>query len=134
MREPHHQGDPLLAHLVRSWNATTEPTTGPSLILHLGGTLLTGRLLPDWRWAAEEADGLRAVAARGVRDADTSPSADGLPTVIHLADARTLLPSGVLHPNRGTRWRGLLSHVDGWSFGTIEVGLSNRADEPPRVW
>lgn len=140
MTEPERRGDPLLTRLVRAWDAATE-AAGPSLVLHVGGTLLTGTLVPAWHWAQEERETLRAAVPPAAGDPDALLTGDAqagvdehLPTVIHLADARTLLPSGVLFPHKGVWWRGLLSRVDGWSFGTIALGPSSRADDPPQVW
>jgi len=54
--------DSVLLALVRSINAvpkTNDPIEGLGLVLFVGGSVVSGRLIPNWLWFRKVADGLR---------------------------------------------------------------------------
>jgi hypothetical protein len=107
------------------------------LTLHVSGTVISGilvsgkrffELLADWL-TSEGAQGLADSLARPIaemfREPDTEPADDehdglSLLDYIHLRAAR-VFTSGNDRPLPETFWRGRLSHVSGWSFGTLGV-------------
>jgi hypothetical protein len=50
----------------------------------------------------------------GEKGADDRPP----PAFIHLVEARVMTPGGGM-PGEGMPWRGRLTSVDGWTFGTL---------------
>lgn len=140
--------DVLLAVLVQSFNASTDPETSASITLTVGGLVVSGDLVPAWVWFREvrallsagsgtAAGGMADVfgmfaddalgeslireATGGIEEAEetTAAAADTLPSTIHLARAQLL---GAHHHQElaGGLWRGRLSHISGWTFGRFE--------------
>jgi hypothetical protein len=136
--------DFMLRALVESVNSPRAGgrEAGMSLILTLPGGVVAGRLIPAAVWWDEQAAIMREAGAEGLgevfgeaadtyrRLAEEAEQQPGPSTAryIHLADARVYAPGGMPLPVQGMRWRGRLSDVSGWAFGTLSV-----AGEQPAV-
>jgi hypothetical protein len=132
--------DNVFAMLVHVAN-TSDVEMG--VTLHVGGLIVTGRLISGatyWRESAQKlresgqgpreliepmAEGMEKVA-EAYSDAYAADAADpddhAATAFLHLRDAHTLVPQGPT-PTAGALWRGRLASVDGFSFGELK-GMS----------
>jgi hypothetical protein len=134
VEEIHAAPDPLLAILVEAANKFDADI---GLTLYVSGTVVSGILVSGKRFFELMADWLTAEGAQGLADSlarpiaelfsrpDTESADEGEAEVsfsdyIHLRAAR-VFTSGNDTPLPETFWRGRLSHVSGWSFGTLGV-------------
>ncbi|HEX3827239.1 MAG TPA: hypothetical protein VHV82_08210 [Sporichthyaceae bacterium] len=145
-----HEGadiDGLLAVFVRFVDQSTGPEASLTATLTVEGLVITGDLIPHWRWfrlmqglmgsaGGSSAEGMTAafetlatdlLGAALIQDATAGPGDDStpeedppLPTVLHMANARLLGDGhqGALLP--GGLWRGRISAVSGWTIGRID--------------
>jgi hypothetical protein len=132
--------DNVLAMLVHVAN-TSDVEMG--MTLHVGGLMITGRLISGATYWAASAQELRDSGqgptqliesmaenmdkvAEAYRDAYAADAADpgdhAATTFVHLRGAHTLVPQGPT-PTAGAFWRGRLASVDGFSFGELK-GMS----------
>ncbi len=133
VEEIHAAPDPLLAILVEAANKFDADI---GLTLYVSGTVISGilvsgkrffELMADWL-TAEGAQGLADSLARPIAEMFSTPStepgdeepADLSAVYIHLREAR-VFASGSDKPLPETLWRGRLSHVSGWSLGTMKA-------------
>jgi hypothetical protein len=132
--------DWLLRVLVASANSST--TFEMPITLYVGGLIVSGILVGGEQYFNAAADQIAA----GVTPADQAPpdskveapsyadtlreygkvyeSATGQridtwPEFIHVLDAQTFSPTGAIPTTKGVPWRGLLRHVDAFSFGRL---------------
>ncbi len=134
VEEIHAAPDPLLAILVEAANKFDADI---GLTLYVSGTVVSGILVSGKRFFELMADWLTAEGAQGLADSLARPIAelfrrpdaepaddehDGLsqPDYIHLRAAQ-VFTSGNDRPLPETLWRGRLSHVSGWSLGTMKA-------------
>lgn len=105
-----------------------------SITLTTPSGVITGKLIPNWRWFEEQdlkirqltqSDkpiGLGVMFARHAAafqppDREHNSSKVGF---IHLKEARVISGTALL-PVEGMHWRGMLSHVSGWSLGELRL-------------
>lgn len=134
---PHAPGstDDALRLLVAAVNAQKEPADGIGVTLTIPTGVISGLLIPNWQWMNEQdmriRQATRAEEPTGVgyifsefaemyRPKDGEFDSDAV-TYIHLKKAQIITSSGAF-PTEGIHWRGLLTHVSGWSFGVLEDG------------
>jgi hypothetical protein len=143
VEEFHAEPDSVLALLVDVINRTGGLEVG--VTLHVSGTLVSGSLVSGRAYFdlvhervvgdGEDEGGVRAALGgvferfsesyrdrEGTRDDDEDPPAPFRRTVyVHLRDAKVYAPG-----TEGTigvdLWRGRLTHLSGWSMGTLAVG------------
>jgi hypothetical protein len=118
-------GDPLLslfARLVSDTDAEIHVT------LAVGGGVVTGALISQVKWMRLSAESMNAtVPGSGVIPDELgkmllSETPDGAPAeYLHLRDARYLSPTGMMPERPQMLWRGRISEVAGWSWGSFQV-------------
>jgi hypothetical protein len=143
--------DAILSLLVKSLTQMPDDKIeeGPGVTLTVGGLVISGRLVPDWRWFEEqrpnpESDdsvmGYFATELKKMhdrrrelfeRDAESLTDEEREiavvePKHIHLKDAQIFSGDTLVTPAEGTYWRGRLSEVSGWSYGALR-----RTELPP---
>jgi hypothetical protein len=134
VEEIHAAPDPLLTILVR---AADKFEAEIGLTLYVSGIVVSGTLVSGRRFFGEMAELLASEGVsgwaeifartagelfpeRGTEPGDEEPT-DLSAVYIHLREAR-VFTSGNDRPLPETLWRGRLSHVSGWSLGTMRVG------------
>jgi len=109
----------------------------PGITLHVAGTIVTGVLIGGDQYIQEFA----ATISDAVRRSDLKDEADAVqeafsvyraaytpeelekraePTFIHLKDARFMTPGSGFNMDTGVLWRGRVSHVSGFTLGTLK--------------
>lgn len=133
--------DPSLSEFVADVNDTEEDdwddVYAVGIALTLGGVLVKGNVVPNWRYAALLTDAFDRQAEHVDPGADDDvplgskdprsvstfriffPGTGTGTEYVHLIDAQHCLPIG-WYPDGGTLWRGKLSAVDGWSFDPMD--------------
>lgn len=115
-------------------------TFSMGLTLHVGGGIVTGRLIGGRRYFEEMAatflgkDGSRNVLydwmmsyqklyplpGNGPEDSGDPEAGRHPPLYIHLSDAHFVTPGSAPIPNNhGVLWRGTINSVSGWSLGVL---------------
>jgi hypothetical protein len=135
VQEVHAIPDPILAALTGA--VSSSALSELSLTLYVSGTVISGtlvsgrrffELMGDWL-AAEGAQDLADSIARPIAEMFSGPDAEppdeeqgelGFSDFIHLRAAQ-VFTSGSDRPLPETLWRGRLSHVSGWSLGTMRA-------------
>ena len=146
--------DDVLAIIVGAVDATTDdPAQEPTvegvaigMTLTVGGSVISGLLIPNWRWFDEtdtrmtvagvpvlgEVFGMQASILREAREESKAARAEGQgggaedaaprfrPAYIHLREARVYTGQQSVSTN-GMHWRGRLSEVSGWCFGNMSA-------------
>ena len=117
-------GDPILslfARLVSDTDAEIHVT------LAVGGGVVTGALISQMKWLRLSAETMNArVPGSGVIPDElgkmlVAETSDGtLHEYLHLKDARYISPTGVMPERPQMLWRGRISEVAGWSWGSIQ--------------
>ena len=134
--------DPSLSEFVAEVNDIEEydwdDVDAVGIALTVGGVMVKGNVVPNWRYSALLMDAFDRQAERvdgGAGDDDVplgykdprsvstfriffSGAGPGT-EYVHLIDAQHCLPIG-WYPDGGTLWRGKLSAVDGWSFDPMD--------------
>ena len=118
-------GDPILslfARLVSDTDAEIHVT------LAVGGGVITGALISQMKWMRLSAETMNAtVPGSGVIPdelgkmlvAETSEGTHH--EYLHLKDARYISPTGMMPERPQMLWRGRISQVAGWSWGSFQV-------------
>lgn len=122
---PHRGGDPLLslfARLVSDTDAEIHVT------LAVGGGVVTGALISHMKWMRLSAETMNAtVPGSGVIPDElakmlVAQASEGTPhEYLHLKDARYMSPTGMMPERPQMLWRGRISEVAGWSWGSFQV-------------
>lgn len=106
-------GDERLKALVRRIEERGGTADAPTLTLHVGGAVVTGRLTTEGMWAATFQQATRLLDGRGPEAPDRRPSNPD--DFIHLQDAEvTLAGATVQRRASGDVWRGRIDRVDGF--------------------
>jgi hypothetical protein len=125
-------GDPLLslfARLVSDTDAEIHVT------LAVGGGVITGALISQMKWMRLSAATMNAsVPGSGVipaelarvleadeRAASSDAADDATHEYLHLKDARYISPTGAMPERPQMLWRGRISQVAGWSWGSFQI-------------
>jgi hypothetical protein len=94
------------------------------MILNVGGLIISGILVSIKKYG-EGAPVLKDVMKKAGLEA--KPAKVFKETeYIHLKDARIFIAGQAPLPVEGMWWRGKISSVDGFSFGTLETNVSNK--------
>lgn len=121
---PDRGGDPLLslfARLVSDTDAEIHMT------LAVGGGVVTGALISQVKWLRLSAETMNAtVPGSGVIPDElgkmVTETAKGTPhEYLHLKDARYISPTGAMPERPQMLWRGRISQVAGWSWGSFQI-------------
>jgi hypothetical protein len=121
---PDRGGDPLLslfARLVSDTDAEIHMT------LAVGGGVVTGALISQVKWLRLSAETMNAtVPGSGVIPDElgkmVTETAKGAPhEYLHLKDARYISPTGAMPERPQMLWRGRISQVAGWSWGSFQI-------------
>lgn len=126
------QPDPLLGALVES---TRVGSDGLRVILTVGGGLIAGTTVNRVDWARELRETYRHTYLEGVEkrwteeeaeaaaedEADEPPLLPSYKAFVHLRDARWIFGDSTVPAGSGPGmlWRGRLSEVQGFAFGSI---------------
>jgi hypothetical protein len=122
---PDGGGDPLLslfASLVSDTDAEIHVT------LAVAGGVVTGALISQVKWMRLSAETMNAtVPGSGVIPDElarmlVTETSEGTPhEYLHLKDARYIGPTGMIPERPQMLWRGRISEVAGWSWGSFQV-------------
>jgi hypothetical protein len=121
---PDRGGDPLLslfARLVSDTDAEIHVT------LAVGGGVVTGALISQLKWMRLSAEAMNAtVPGSGVIPDELgkvlAQTSEGTPyEYLHLRDARYISATGVMPERPQMLWRGRISQVAGWSWGSFQI-------------
>ena len=122
---PDRGGDPLLslfARLVSDTDAEIHVT------LAVGGGVVTGALISHMKWMRLSAETMNAtVPGSGVIPDElgkmlVAEASEGMThEYLHLKDARYMSPTGLMPERPQMLWRGRVSEVAGWSWGSFQV-------------
>ena len=118
-------GDPLLALFARLVSDTDAEI---HVTLAVGGGVVTGALISQVKWMRLSAESMNAtVPGSGVIPDElgkmlVAETSEGTPPeYLHLRDARYISPSGMMPERPQMLWRGRISQVAGWSWGSFQV-------------
>jgi hypothetical protein len=118
-------GDPLLSLFARLVNDTDAEI---HVTLAVGGGVVTGALISREKWMKHSAETMNAtVPGSGVipdelgRMLEAEASERTPYEYLHLKDARYLSPTGTMPERPRMLWRGRISEVAGWSWGSFQV-------------
>jgi hypothetical protein len=120
---PDRGGDPLLALFARLVNDTDAEI---HVTVAVGGGVVTGGLISQVKWMRLSAETMNAtVPGSGVIPDElakmlVSGTTGGTPyEYLHLKDARYISPTGMMPERPQMLWRGRISEVTGWSWGSF---------------
>jgi hypothetical protein len=118
-------GDPLLSLFARLVSDTAAEI---HVTLAVGGGVVTGALISQVKWMRLSAETMNAtVPGSGVipdelRKRLASETSEGSRhEYLHLKDARYISPTGTMPERPQMLWRGRISEVAGWSWGSFQV-------------
>ena len=125
-QEPRDRGgDPLLALFARLVSDTDAEI---HVTLAVGGGVVTGALISQVKWMRLSAETMNAtVPGSGVipdelgRMLAAVTSGGTTHDYLHLKDARYIGPTGMMPERPQMLWRGRISQVAGWSWGSFQV-------------
>jgi hypothetical protein len=118
-------GDPLLSLFARLVNDTDAEI---HMTLAVGGGVVTGALISRQKWMRLSAETMNAtVPGSGVLPDElgrmlVAEATEGASyEYLHVKDARYLSPTGMMPERPQMLWRGRISEVAGWSWGSFQV-------------
>lgn len=120
--------DWLLRQLVEMVNQSDGPDNRTSVTLVVNGSVVTGQIVPAWRWFELQAERVRGASPDSnmgeffealVPHMKQAAGSEEWPSYVNLADAHYLMADDLLRRDEGFLWRGRLVHVSGWSLGSF---------------